>query len=76
MQLSKAITIRFSPEEVRFLEEQAEIDSVSVGQAARKVIQTAILDGRDAQRLSAVENRLSALIQSIPNRVAEKLVQE
>ncbi len=76
MQINKPITIRLAPEEMRFIEEQAELAGIGIGQAARKIIQTALLDGRDAQRLAVLENRLKAMIDAVPERTARLLVSE
>jgi hypothetical protein len=66
-QITTPISLRISNAERDFLADLAENQGISIGQAARTVIQQALQDGRDMSRLSALENRLSAKADEINN---------
>lgn len=75
-QITTPISLRISPAERNYLSDLAEAQGISVGQAARLIIQQAMQDGRDMSRLIALENRLLAAIQKIPAETADLLVKE
>ena len=64
-QITTPISLRISGAERDYLADLAEAQGISIGQAARTVIQQAMQDGRDMSRLSALENRLSAKSEEI-----------
>ena len=59
-QITTPISLRISNSERDYLADLAETQGISIGQAARTVIQQAMTDGRDMSRLAALENRLAA----------------
>jgi hypothetical protein len=59
-QITTPISLRISNAERDYLLDLAETQGLSIGQAARVVIQQAMQDGRDMSRLAALENRLAA----------------
>ena len=59
-QITTPISLRISNSERDYLLDLAESQGLSIGQAARVVIQQAMQDGRDISRLTALENRLSS----------------
>ena len=75
-QITSTISMRISPAERDFLTDLAETQGISIGQAARLIIQQAMQDGRDMSRLAAFENRLLAVIQKIPSETADLLTRE
>ena len=75
-QITTPISIRLSRAELDFLGELGEAQSLSPGQAARQIIQLAMTEGRDLKRLTALENRLVAIIQKIPEQTADLLTKE
>ncbi len=76
MSLQQALTIRFNPQEFAFLADLADAQGASANQVVRLIVQQAMADGRDANRLSALENRLLAVIQKIPSETADLLTRE
>jgi hypothetical protein len=66
-QITTPISLRISNIERDYLADLAEAQGISIGQAARTVIQQAMQDGRDISRLAALENRLSAKADEINN---------
>ena len=75
-QVTTPISLRLSRAELDFLAELGEAQSLSPGQAARQIIQLAMAEGRDLKRLAALENRLVAIIQKIPEQTADLLTKE
>lgn len=65
MRLNQNLSFRLSPAEMEFLQQLAEAQGVTPGQAARAIIQVAQQDGRDASRLNALENRLGARLDAM-----------
>ena len=75
-QITTPISLRISNVERDYLADLAETQGISIGQAARLIIQQAMQDGRDMSRLAALENRIISAIQTVPQRTAELLVQQ
>ena len=75
-QITTPISLRISSAERDYLSDLAEAQGISIGQAARLIIQQAMQDGRDMSRLVALENRIISAIQTVPQRTAELLVQQ
>ena len=75
-QITTPISLRIAPAERDYLADLAETQGISIGQAARLIIQQAMQDGRDMSRLAALENRIISVIQSVPQRTAELLVKQ
>ena len=75
-QITTPISLRISNAERDYLSDLAETQGISIGQAARMIIQQAMQDGRDMSRLVALENRIISAIQTVPQRTAELLVQQ
>ena len=75
-QIATPISLRISNAERDYLADLAETQGISIGQAARLIIQQAMQDGRDMSRLVALENRIISAIQTVPQRTAELLVQQ
>ena len=75
-QITTPISLRISNAERDYLADLAEAQGISIGQAARLIIQQAMQDGRDMSRLTALENRIISAIQPVPQRTAELLVQQ
>lgn len=75
-QITTPISLRIAPAERDYLADLAETQGISIGQAARLIIQQAMQDGRDMSRLAALENRIISAIQTVPQRTAELLVQQ
>ena len=75
-QITTPISLRISPAERDYLADLAETQGISIGQAARLIIQQAMQDGRDMSRLAALENRIVSAIQTVPQRTAELLVRQ
>lgn len=73
-QITTPISLRISPAERDFLADLAEAQGISIGQAARLIIQQAMQDGRDMSRLAALENRMLEAIKKIPGQTANLLV--
>lgn len=75
-QITTPISLRIAPSERDYLTDLAEVQGISIGQAARLIIQQAMQDGRDMSRLSALENRLLEAMKKIPEQTADLLVKE
>ncbi|MHB1701202.1 MAG: hypothetical protein ACYCSN_13920 [Acidobacteriaceae bacterium] len=75
-QITTPISLRISGAERDYLADLAEAQGISIGQAAMLIIQQALQDGRDMSRLVALENRIISVIQTVPQRTAELLVQQ
>ena len=75
-QIQQALTIRFNPQEFSFLADLADAQGTTANQVVRLIVQQAMADGRDANRLAVLENRLVAIIQKIPELTADLLVKE
>ena len=75
-QITTPISLRIALAERDYLSDLAETQGISIGQAARLIIQQAMQDGRDMSRLAALENRIISVIQSVPQRTAELLVKQ
>lgn len=73
-QITTPISLRIAPLERDYLADLAEVQGISIGQAARLIIQQAMQDGRDMSRLAALENRMLEAIKKIPEQTADLLV--
>lgn len=76
MSLQQALTIRCNPQEFAFLADLADAQGTSANQVVRLIVQQAMADGRDANRLSALENRVLEAIKKIPSETADLLTRE
>ncbi len=75
-QITTPISLRIAPAERDYLSDLAEVQGISIGQAARLIIQQAMQDGRDMSRLVALENRMLEVIKKIPEQTADLITRE